>query len=138
MTAVTYTAKRSLVAGHVAGSSYTIDIPVVSMPINRVPNKRIQESLSLVRETIYLSTHETWEVQTALLNQSKTEAVKEFLDSVEDGTVFSFDPYGRANTPHNPLTAEIESSGYSQTREARGQGGANDSFRFTFTVRVIV
>jgi hypothetical protein len=107
------------------------------MPITRQVNKKVQESLNYTRETIYLSSCEIWEVNTASLKFSDAMAVKEFLDSVEDGSTFTFDAYGKANTPNNPVTAEIESTGYSQIRDARGQGGANDNFRYSFMVRIV-
>lgn len=137
MTAVTYIAKRSIVAGHVVNNSYSINIPVVSMPVSRQPKKTMNESLSLLRETIYHGSSEMWNIQTALLTPSQTLSIKEFLDSVEDGSSFTFDAYGNVNTPVNQVTAEIESTGYSMEREAKGQGGSNDHFRFSFVVRVV-
>lgn len=137
MTAVTYIAKRSIVAGHVVNNSYSINIPVVSMPVSRQPKKNMNESLSMVRETIYHGAAELWEIQTPLLTSSQTLAMKEFLDSVEDGSAFTFDAYGSVNTPVNQVSAEIESTGYPMQREPRGQGGSNDYFRFSFTVRVV-
>lgn len=137
MTAVTYVAKRSLVAGHVVNNTYSINIPVVSMPTNRTPSKEVQQSLALVRETIYFGASETYAVQTAALTPAQVIAVKEFLDSVEDGSTFTFDPYGSVNTPVSPLTAEIDSNGYPGERISQGRGGADDMFRFSFTVRVV-
>lgn len=137
MTAVTYTARRSLIPGHTANTSYSINLPVVSMPVARQVTKERQQSLDGTRETIHFYSCEVWDVSLAVMYGTAAAQVKEFLDSVENGEVFTFDPYGTANTPNNPLSGEIESDGYNKTREPRGQGGANDGFRYSFQVRVM-
>lgn len=137
MTAVTYTAKRSLIPGHSANTSYSIDLPVVTMPVSRQVDRERQQSISGNRETIRFYACELWDVTLAVQYGTAAAQVKEFLDSVEAGEPFTFDPYGSANTPHNPMTGEIESSGYNSGREPRGQGGANDGVRRSFQVRVM-
>ena len=137
MTAVTYTAKRSLIPGHSANSSYSINLPVVSLPTTRQVSNERQQSLDGTRETIRFYACEIWNVSLAVLYGTAAAHLKEFLDSVEDGETFTFDPYGTANTPNNPMTAEIESVGYDRIREPRGQGGSTDGFRFSFQLRVM-
>lgn len=137
MTAVTYTARRSLIPGHAANTSYSINLPVVGLPTSRQVMNERQESLDGTRETIRLYSCEIWDVTLAVLYGTPAAQVKEFLDSVEDGQSFTFDPYGTANTPNNPMSAEIESKGYSRAREPKGQGGSNDGFRFSFQLRVM-
>lgn len=138
MTAVTYTAKRSLIPGHSANTSYSMDLLVVALPTSRQVSNERQEAIDGTRETIRLYVCEIWDITLAIAYGTRAAQIKEFLDSVEDGEVFTFDPYGTANTPNNPLSAEIESKGYNRGREPRGQGGATDGFRFSFQVRVMV
>lgn len=137
MTAVSYTAKRSLIAGHTVNTVYYLDLPVVSMPIQRNVDRERQQSLNGNRETITFYRCEIWDVSLANMSGTLAAQVKEFLDSVEDGEGFTFDPYGSANTPNNPLPAEIESTGYNSDRTPKGQGGANDYFRRSFQLRVM-
>lgn len=137
MTAVTYTAKRSLIPGHSVNTIYSMNLPVVSMPTSRQVDNERQQSINGNRETIRFYACEMWDVSLAVLYGTAASQVKEFLDSVEDGEPFTFDPYGTANTPHTPLSGEIESKGYTRGREPKGQGGSTDGQRFAFQVRVM-
>jgi hypothetical protein len=138
MTAVTYTARRSLIAGHSINVSYSLDLRVVSMPIDREPNVTTQTTLDGNQEAIRFYGCEYYNVSLAVHTASQILQLKEFLDSVEAKESFTFDPYGSANVPAGPLTATMDSAGYQFTREPLGQGGANDSYRATFRVRVLV
>lgn len=137
MTSVTYVARRSLVAGHTINTSYSLRLHVVDMPVSRNVNKTKNESLNHTSETIRLGAYEVYDVELAIADSATAANIKEFLDSVEDGQEFTFDPYGLPNAPHNPLEAEIESTGYNRQRFKKGQGGANDASKTSFSVRVI-
>lgn len=137
MTAVTYIAKRSLIPGHSANTSYSMNLPVVSLPISRNVSNERQEAIDGTRETIRFYACEIWDITLAVMYGTAAAQVKEFLDSVEDGETFTFDPYGSANTPVNPMSAEIDSKGYQSNRDPRGQGGSTDGFRRSFQVRVM-
>lgn len=137
MTAVTYTARRSIIAGHAINVAYSIDLNVIDMPIDREPQVTIQRTLDGQEEAIRFHAVELYNVSLALHTAAQIAAIKEFLDSVEAKETFTFDPYGSANVPVSPLTATIDSGGYQLVRNPRGQGGANDDYRTTFRVRVL-
>lgn len=138
MTAVTYTARRSLIPGHTATTSYSLDLNVVDMPIDREPSVTIQKSLDGHEEAIRFHAVEFYNVSLSLHSAAQIAAIKEFLDSVEAKETFTFDAYGSASAPVSPLTATLESPGYQLQRQPRGQGGANDDYRTTFRVRVLL
>lgn len=138
MTAVTYTAKRSLIAGHTVNTSYSLDLNVVDMPIDREPSVSTQTTLDGNEETIRFHACEYFNVGLAVQTSTQILQIKEFLDSVEGKEVFTFDPYGSANVPASPLTATLASPGYQFSRQPLGQGGANDGYRTSFRVRVLV
>lgn len=138
MTAVTYTARRSIIAGHTINVAYSLDLNVVDLPIDREPSVSVQRSLDGQQETIRFHAVEFYNVVLAVHTASQIAAIKEFLDSVEAKELFTFDPYGTANVPAAPLTASMDSNGYQLVRQPRGQSGSNDDYRASFRVRVLL
>ena len=63
--------------------------------------------------------------------------MREFLDSVEGGELFEFDPYGTVgDSPADLRDVKITSKGYTETRSVqRGASGAVDFFSWSFTFR---
>lgn len=138
MTAVTYTARRSIIPGHSINSSYSLDLPCVAVDPKRDPRVETQETLSGARESLRYHAVMTYAVTLAPLQGTELRAVLEFLDSVEAGEAFTFDPHGSANDPDAPVTAELESGGYPLNRRPQGKGGGSDPFSVQFTVRVVL
>lgn len=138
MTAVTYIARRSIIPGHSINVSYSIDLNVIDMPIDREPNVTVQKTLDGQEEAIRFHAAEFYNVVLSVHSAGQIAAIKEFLDSVEAKEIFTFDPYGSANTPVAPISVTMDSNGYQLQRQPRGQGGANDDYRTTFRVRVLL
>jgi len=138
VTAVTYAASRSIIGGHTSGETYSIDLKVTDISIERQPSLEVQQSLDGHRETIRFNAVEIYAVTLGEHTASEILQIREFLDSVEAREDFTFDAYGSSNVPVLPMTASIDSTGYQLSRVPRGQGGANDGYRTSFRVRVLV
>lgn len=141
MTAVVYTASRSLISGHTVGGVYSLDLSCDSPgglePRREVSRRRIPVISGKASEVLRYYGRMEWQVRLAPLSGAALLAVQEFLDSVEDAT-FTFDPYGTVAVPVAAVSAEIVSDGYAMQRRApRGNGGASDYFTIGFTVAVI-
>lgn len=138
MTAVTYTALRSIIGGHSINVSYSLDLSCTEITPSRRPSVTKNQSLSGRRESLRFFAEEIYSVELAPLAGDALAAVREFLDSVEAGEPFTFDPYGTSNVPRDPQAAEIDGDGYELPRTGRrGQGGHNDKHTLSFKVRVL-
>lgn len=79
-----------------------------------------------------------WKVQTAPLPLAEALQMREFLDSVEDGQRFLFDPIEAVGaSPSYYRTVVMESTIYSEVRKDRGGDQTGDLFSFTFEMRVV-
>lgn len=94
---IVYTARRSLIAGHVVGTQYAMSVGVQSVVKRRDVVKSVQRSLSGITETLYHRAESVWQVQFAPLNGSSLLALLEVLDSTESGEFFSMTLNGDAN-----------------------------------------
>lgn len=140
MTAVQYTARRSLIPGHSVSTAYSLDLACQDLGPARDPAVEASQSLNGRRETLRYFAVETYAVTTAPLAGAALLAVKEFLDSCEASEEFSWDPYGTVAAPLTPLTATLEKGGYGMTRALQTglNGGSGDYFTISFTVRVLL
>lgn len=136
MSFVTYTARRSLVSGHVAETDYNLELELTDRLVPSVEDlKKKQESLSGKVETQFYGQVKTREVELAPVSLENTAQIIEFLDSTADGQEFIFDPYGTEAEPSDYATAVIrEDTGYSE-RRFMTRSGLNDAVQYTFTVR---
>lgn len=132
MTAVTYTAKRSIASDHIAGASYGLDFNAGQLDRGTTTRRRRATSLSGASETLIYRQDVVWTVTTTRLSESAIVYMREFLDSVAAGEVFTFDPYGSTSAPDAPVTAVLESDGYKEARHATTR-----TYRVTFKVRII-
>lgn len=137
MTAVTYTAVRELVTGHVADQTYTIALRVNSLERGKKVRRSEQEALSGKSEALLWHNLKTFQATTAALRGGELEAVREFLESVSGGEPFAFDEFGSVGAPHNPINVLLVGN-YSERRAVRqGDGGDKDYFRFSFSFRTL-
>ena len=136
MTAVTYTAARSLSPGHSAGIDYNIRLRCIAADYAKDEKKTETKSLSgRASQTIVLRRLKKWSITTAALQGSELAAIREYLESISEGETFSFDEYGMIGAPHEPIDAVLDGS-YRESRVIKqGNGGQNDYFRFSFTIR---
>ncbi len=134
---VTYIARRSLAPSHFVETSYTFALSITDV---RRPTagalKRMPESLSGVVETLYFGRGRTWIVQLAPVQIHLAQIHYEFLESTDDGQVFTFDPYGTEDFPRWAMNVKRADDGYSEDIFQReGRGGLTDWVSLGFTVR---
>lgn len=131
-----YTAKRSLATAHAASTVYTIPLSISEATPSRVTKRFRQESLSGASESLYYHGKATWQIVLAPVPLLLTPPLIEFLESTEDGQIFTFDPYGSPDFPVKTLSVIRLDDGYTAERFAQvGQNGSTDLFRFSFSLR---
>ncbi len=115
---VTYTAKRSLVSGHTADVSYSLEFSAsVIDRSNRVERHTIQsmggntESLRVRKDVIY-------QVEPNYITEANLDDWREFLDSTDNCEAFVFDPTGTVAVPGTTIAVEVapEFTEYSEQR----------------------
>ena len=137
MGAVTYTAKRSLIAGHTAGAQYSLDLRIVEggLGVGRKVGTEQQRTLSDKTETLYYFGKTRWNVAVLVLNATERAALAEFLHSVEAGESFVFSPYGTVAAMGTTYTVRRVAFDYSFERlEATGATPADDAMRVSFDI----
>lgn len=136
MSAFFYTAAKSLTPGHIVGNTYGIDLSMVDANRKRQRVYTEQRSRGGATETLFHRFDVTWDLAAKPFPASLLPAVREFLDSVEGGAVFSADIYGRTNKPNALASVIFVGDGYSEPRVVKlGNGGVADYFTVSFTVR---
>lgn len=152
MIRISYTATRAL-NGHDIGDPVTLTFSAVE-PLT--PGRRLtrdtQKSLGNRRETLLHSAYRTWSITTEPLSGSRLDALEEFLQAVEDGSTFEFEPYwiyGAAPAAQSAtetrlrlsksLTCVLGSDQYDlQLLIGDGKsGGLEDEYQVTFTVEEV-
>lgn len=133
-----YTARRALAPGHVAGNAYTLILPslVYCDPVRERKSSR-QVSMSGRTETLWYFGKRGWRVRTEPVPLDEAGLLVEFLESIDDGQTFSFDPYGKPEAA-SPFSMYVisDDQGYTMSRVIqRGLGGGDDYFEFEFAVR---
>jgi hypothetical protein len=147
MIRIQFTAKRAL-NGHAIGAPVALVLSVADMTPGRKLTRDVQKSLSGRRETLLHNALRTWNITTEPLAVSTLDAFEEFLTAVEDGSVFTFEPWHSYGAEAAELaTAEtrlrtvgavravLADEQYSIARlVGHGNGGADDWYQVTFTV----
>jgi hypothetical protein len=137
--AVTYQARRSLIAGHSINTSYSLNIVCENLAPVRNQTRIVKRPIGGTNaEIIRWAGFNAYQVSVApLAGGTPLGAVIEFLDSCEDQS-FTFDAYGTVAVPGTnpaPFTAILGAQSYALERVVQlGQGGANDLFRVSFLV----
>jgi len=130
MTAVTYTARRSLISGVTAGTSVSKTLNLAG----RVPvrNQVGKESTSLSGKSQYLHhrTETSHKFQTIIMLENSTDAaqMRQFLQSVDRREVFLLDLAGTAAAPVTPIPAQLVGDGQ---ENIEGYRPTRVSFSFT-------
>lgn len=105
MTAVTYTARREIISGHVAESVYSMDLRVLEGYPKR--GRKVvadsQESLGGYVETLRHNARYRWEVQLVTLTLAERLQVREFLASTEGKETFTLYEFGSVASPDSPI-----------------------------------
>lgn len=107
MTAIVYTAKRRLIAGHAAGTSYSLETAAAVLDLAITPNRTDAISLSGTTEGTLHSLDFSWKVTTDHITHAELPAWIEFIASVAAAESFSFDAYGTIATPVDPQVVRL-------------------------------
>ena len=139
MPTVTYTAKRSLVSGHVANDDYSILFRLKEHDPETKGRKEVSEALSGRTETIFINRTKEHALTTQFFTVSEAALFMEFLDSVLDGRPFTFDRYAVAldgngdSVPVAPVVCELLDDNIKPRRV-----GKSTSVYFSFKIREVV
>jgi hypothetical protein len=93
---ITYVARRSLIAGHVAGTEYVLTVDTTALVRTTKAEKVTQRALGGAAETLYFRTDREWSITFAPLRGLQLAALIEFLDSTERGETFRMTLLGDA------------------------------------------
>lgn len=127
---VTYVAQRNVSNGHVKGVQYSLDFTASRLQRSSIVNNRTLTSLDNSTETLRYYTKVTWNITVNELEETDMPVWREFLDSVDGGESFDFDPYGTDASPDDVRACELESRNYSEIRI-----GTTDYYNLSFRVR---
>lgn len=132
-----YMARRRLAPNHVSGTSYSLPLSIANVsPPSGGALKAMPVSLNGTVETLYHGRERLWSVHLAPVQIHLADLVYEFLESTDDGQVFTFDPYGSEELPRQPMSVVRSDSGYSEDSFQReGRGGHTDWVSLGFSVR---
>jgi hypothetical protein len=85
---ITYTARRSLTATHIAGNDYVISIDTTALIASTRVEKVSQRAIGGATETLYSRTDREWSITFVPLRGAQLAQLIEFLDSTERGETF--------------------------------------------------
>jgi len=106
MAVITYTAKDrgDLMAGHSAGTEYTLEIPLTKWDRDFKDEARTTRSLSGTPHTVFHRTDRIYRFATVSTdNTNLINSLREFASSVAAGETFTLDPYGSIASPDEAL-----------------------------------
>lgn len=109
MTAITYTARRSLVSGHTADTEYSMDVGMSAIDPADEADSDQHVALDGTTETVLHRIDEPWRFTTIPLDAAALAQMREFLNSHVSGEPFTIDPYGTVAEPDNPITVVLTS-----------------------------
>jgi hypothetical protein len=135
MTAVTYTAERSLVTGRVQGTEVRLRLRCRQFELSKDSRKSQQRALGVGIETLLWRNSNGWQIETNGYNEDTgIDEVIEFLESVSGGETFTVDEFGDGQADDNPIDV-VMLGDYDKNRIApQGHGGRDDYYRFAFRV----
>lgn len=130
MASVTYLALRSRKAGVNENDSVDFDFDVSVVDRSTKPIKGSSISLNGYEETTRDRTDEFYKITTIPVLEADFDDFRQFLDSVDGGETFTFDPYGTNASPVQAMNCILSSKGYTEKRVSQRY------LSVTFTVRV--
>lgn len=135
MPTINYVAKRDLITGHVASTSYDIETEATQIDQGHVRDATIKTSLGGKTTTVLRKQDKKWSMTIGPFartgGEGTLEQVIEFLSSVAGGEAFTLDPYGTLASPDNAVAVVLDSKGYSPKRL-----GLSDYFTISFVAKV--
>ena len=108
MSYVEYTAKRRIISGHTAETTYQMDFS--STTLNQSLNIAGSRSVALdgTTEGVLDYVADVWGVTTAVVEAADLPQWYEFLASVAAAESFTFDAYGTSGSPDNAQTVILD------------------------------
>jgi hypothetical protein len=135
MSYVEYVATESVMVGHLASITYGFEFQVTRADRSVEQLRSGQRSLSGKREVLFFGQIVRWEVVMFPIPAIEADLYREFLDSVADGQVFTFDPYGTRDAPVRALAVELDDDSYTERRVTiTGDPEYSDYLEFSFRV----
>ncbi len=107
---ITYTAKRGLSAGHVAGTSYDIETDAHVIDPSRKVGKTVNTSLDGTPETVLGHIHRRYNILTDYITADELQFWDELVDSTEATESIDIDLYGTLAVPVNLVAARVVNS----------------------------
>lgn len=132
-----YEARRRLAPNHASGTSYSLPLLITDVfPPSGGALKVSPVSLNGTVETLYHGRERIWTVRLAPVQIHLADLLYEFLESTDDGQLFTFDPYGSEDLPRQVLSVVRSDSSYTEETFLReGRGGHTDWVTLGFAVR---
>ena len=131
MARASYTALRSLDTGVTVNDAIDFDFEVTKMDRQTKVKRKDHIALSGDQVATKERTDEIYKVATSPVLEANFQPYRQFLDSVDGGEEFTFDPYGTFAAPVDPKTCVIDHKGYTEKR-------TNQRYlSVSFTVRVL-
>jgi hypothetical protein len=94
MATITYTAKRSVISGHTAGTVYDIEIDFAKFDPSKERHIETAVSLSGNTQTRLHRIDNLYDIETDSIPEALQPQVEEFFDSVAGGELFTIDLFG--------------------------------------------
>ena len=129
MTAIHYTAKRTIAAGHTVDTLYGIDVGMFVVDDASAVERSRHRSISGASETWLHRIDKYITFQTIPIAETDPllAYIEEFIDSVAAGESFGVDKWGSVAVPSSVQTCELESTKINPTRV---QGARYISYQF--------
>ena len=151
MIRIVFTATRAL-DSHAVGDDVTITFSAAELTPGRQLTRDVQKSLSGRRETLLHNGLRTWTVTTEPMEGTTLDSFEEFIQAVEDGSQFDFEPWFVVGSPGSDYSATetrlrasptvrcvLSSDSYNIAQLiGYGNGGKDDPYQVTFTVEEAV
>ena len=131
---IQYEIARDVQPGYTLGAQHIFSPRLRDKDLTRKSHRKRVSSLGGVPFTTYYYGANSWDLDTVPLGGTDANLMHMFLQSVEDGQVFIFDPYyAHGGSPSSPRAVILDSESYTPSRKVRrGAGGGSDLWVFTF------
>lgn len=116
MARVSYVALRSLQGGVSVDDDIDFDFEISKADRKTKPDRKDHIALSGEQASIKNRTDEQYAVGTLPVLEAAFPDFRQFLDSVDAGEQFTFDPYGTLSVPVLVLTCKLVNKGYKEKR----------------------
>ena len=131
---IQYEISRAVASGYTLGALHTFAPKLRDKDEGRKSNRKRTLSLDGTVFTTYYGGVTSWSLETVPIGGTDAALVRMFLQSVEDGQVFMFDPANAPGASPGAYRAVVlDTESYTPTRRVRrGNGGASDLFVYEF------